>query len=149
MTYRPTTSATVGSSSTTTIRPGGSGLLTKVPRSCKKGNGYASTVRRKQPVKPVNRAKASRVRKHSDDSVRSGPIGAESTRRDTAWVNTEGCFAPPGPAGQLSDRGRAPSGLAIIQGLRGQRGRSPRDRGTLRARAGRLGPAGDRARRRQ
>src|SRR5271167_2664096 len=68
------------------------------PVPCKKGNDYASTVRRKQPVKPVNRAKASRLRKHSDDSVRSGLIGAELAPPDSVWVNTKGCFAPPGPA---------------------------------------------------
>jgi len=48
-----------------------------------------------------------------------------------------------GTGGRLSDRGPGTAGLAIIQGG------VPRDRGTLRARAGRLGPAGDRARRRQ
>ena len=46
------------------------GLLTKGFRSSKKGNDYASTVGRKQPVKPVNRAKAYHDSvKHSDDSV--------------------------------------------------------------------------------
>jgi len=60
-----------------------------------KNNGYASKVRRQQPRKPVNRAKASPVRKHSDDSVSSGPIGADPAPRQITWVNTGDVFAPP------------------------------------------------------
>jgi hypothetical protein len=60
-----------------------------------KNNGYASKVRRQQPPEPVNRAKASPVRKHSDDSVSSGPIGADPAPRQITWVNTEDVFAPP------------------------------------------------------
>src|ERR1019366_5648825 len=145
--YRPTTSATVGSSSTTTIRPGGSGLLTKVSRSSNKDNGYASKVRRQPPVKPVNRPKASPVRKQSDDCVRSGPIGSEETPQKITGVNTEGCFraAVSGGAAKRSWSGYA-SAAAIIPGTKG---RSFGDRSNFLVRARRLGASGDRAHRRQ